>query len=138
MSRKENFRDIGTIRTNKNETEFNLSKGNFVNDITAIKDELDILTRIIIETVPAEQIYLFGSYAYGTPHKDSDLDLYVVLKDDAPMREVEAMDAIYTASYKKKTMPLDLLILKKNRFLDRKNAPTLERKILREGIKIYG
>ncbi|MDR0610151.1 MAG: nucleotidyltransferase domain-containing protein, partial [Planctomycetaceae bacterium] len=47
-----------------------------MNDITAIKDELDILTRIIVETVPVEQIYLFGSYAYGTPHKDSDLDLY--------------------------------------------------------------
>jgi predicted nucleotidyltransferase len=109
-----------------------------MNDISAIKDELEILTRIIVETVPVEQIYLFGSYAYGTPHKDSDLDLYVVLKDDAPMREVEAMDAIYIASYKKKTMPLDLLILKKNRFLDRKNAPTLERKIAREGIRIYG
>jgi transcriptional regulator with XRE-family HTH domain len=32
--------------------------------------------------------YLFVSYAYGTPHKDSDLDLYVVLKDGLPMRDL--------------------------------------------------
>jgi predicted nucleotidyltransferase len=53
------------------------------NDITPIKQELDALTKIIAETVPVEEIYLFGSYAYGTPHKDSDFDIYVVLKDDA-------------------------------------------------------
>jgi len=29
-----------------------------------------------------EKIILFGSHAYGTPHKDSDIDLYVVTKDD--------------------------------------------------------
>ena len=28
------------------------------------------------------QIILFGSYAYGTPTKDSDIDLYIVTKDD--------------------------------------------------------
>jgi predicted nucleotidyltransferase len=108
-----------------------------MNEITAIKKELDMLTQIIVDTVPVEQIYLFGSYAYGTPDKDSDLDLYVVLKDDAPMRELDAMDAIYLAVYKQKTMPLDLLILKQNRFLHRKEEPTLERKIVREGIKLY-
>jgi predicted nucleotidyltransferase len=109
-----------------------------VNDITAIKDELDILTRIIIETVPVEQIYLFGSYAYGTPHKDSALDLYVVLKDDAPMREMDAIQAISHAIINQETKPVELLAIKKNRYLERKNLPTLERKILREGIKIYG
>ncbi|NOZ91408.1 MAG: nucleotidyltransferase domain-containing protein [Epsilonproteobacteria bacterium] len=29
-----------------------------------------------------QKIILFGSYAYGTPHKDSDIDLYVVTNDD--------------------------------------------------------
>jgi predicted nucleotidyltransferase len=109
-----------------------------MNDITAIKDELEILTRIIVETVPVEQIYLFGSYAYGIPHKDSDLDLYVVLKDDAPMQEVEAMDAIYFATYNIDTKPVDILAHKLSKYLERKPLPTLERKIAREGIRIYG
>jgi predicted nucleotidyltransferase len=29
-----------------------------------------------------QKIILFGSYAYGTPHEDSDIDLYVVTNDD--------------------------------------------------------
>jgi predicted nucleotidyltransferase len=55
-----------------------------------LQTELDTLAGIINNTVPVERIYLFGSYACGTPHKDSDLDLYVVLKDDTQMRMVDA------------------------------------------------
>lgn len=29
-----------------------------------------------------EKVILFGSYAYGTPNIDSDIDLYIVIKDD--------------------------------------------------------
>jgi len=46
-----------------------------------IQDELNILTDIIVDTVPVEQIILFGSYAGGTPNADSDLDVYVVISD---------------------------------------------------------
>jgi predicted nucleotidyltransferase len=41
-----------------------------------VNNELEMLTGIIVGTVPVEAIYLFASYAYGTPHKDLDLDLY--------------------------------------------------------------
>ena len=41
-----------------------------------VQDELNTLKDIILNTVPVEQIYLFGSYAYGNPHRDSDLDIY--------------------------------------------------------------
>ncbi|MDR3110323.1 MAG: nucleotidyltransferase domain-containing protein, partial [Planctomycetaceae bacterium] len=37
-----------------------------------IADELETIKNIIVQTVPVEQIYLFGSYAYGTPNEDSD------------------------------------------------------------------
>jgi len=37
-----------------------------------------------------------------------------------------------------KTKPIDFLGLKLNRFLDIKKHATLERKIAREGIKLYG
>jgi predicted nucleotidyltransferase len=50
----------------------------------AVQAELDKLKELIVRAIPVEQIYLFGSFAYGTPHKDSDLDLYVVIKDDVP------------------------------------------------------
>jgi len=108
------------------------------NDISGIKQELDAITKIIAETVPVEAIYLFGSHAYGTPDKDSDLDLYVVFKDDLPTRELEAIFAIRTAIAPVRHTPLDILGIKKNRFLDRAVYATLERKIAREGIKLYG
>jgi predicted nucleotidyltransferase len=109
------------------------------NDITPIRQELDTLIKIIVETVPVEQIYLFGSYAYGTPHKDSDFDIYVVLKDDAPMRDLDAMAAIGYASYKKCSKPLDILAHTKSKFLDLADSISMiEKTVLKEGIKIYG
>jgi predicted nucleotidyltransferase len=110
-----------------------------MNSIELIHNELADLTKIIVETVPVEQIYLFGSYAYGIPHKDSDLDLYVVLKDEAPIRELEAMDAIGLATYKKRDRAIDLLVHKKRIFLERSTGTaTIEKVVSTEGIKIYG
>ena len=96
------------------------------NDISGIKQELDVIIRIIADTVPVEAIYLFGSYAYGNPHKESDVDLYVVFKDDLPVRELDAIVAIRRAVAPFKNTPLDVIGLKQNRFLDRKVYATLE------------
>jgi len=103
----------------------------------AIQAELDKLKELIINTLLVEQIYLFGSYAYGKPHKDSDVDIFVVLKDEVQMRDIEAAIKIRLAISGHQSMPLDLLVIKKSRYLERKTAPTLERKIAREGILIY-
>src|SRR5271166_4156298 len=35
--------------------------------------------RAIAEEFHPEKIILFGSYAYGTPHNDSDVDLLVIM-----------------------------------------------------------
>ncbi|MFA4957575.1 MAG: nucleotidyltransferase domain-containing protein [Candidatus Methanoperedens sp.] len=52
----------------------------------SITDELiqEIKNRIISGVHP-DKIILFGSYAYGTPTKDSDLDLLVIMPSDEPM-----------------------------------------------------
>ncbi|MCL2180885.1 MAG: nucleotidyltransferase domain-containing protein [Treponema sp.] len=109
-----------------------------MNDISDIKQELDEITKVISETVPVETIYLFGSYAYGTPHKDSDFDLYIVFKDDMAMREIEAIRSIHRAVDPIRKKSIDFIGIKKSRFLDRKIYATLERKIDREGVKLYG
>ena len=103
-----------------------------------IQSELDTLKEIIISTVPVEQIWLFGSYAYGTPQKDSDLDLYIVLKNDIETRELDAEIKILKAIGMIKTMPVDIIANKKSKYLKLTTGPTMERKIAREGIKIYG
>jgi hypothetical protein len=63
------------------------------------------------------------------------LDLYVVLKNDTEKRELDAMLEIVKAISRKKSMPVDILAAKKNHFLERKEAPTLERQIEQQGIK---
>jgi predicted nucleotidyltransferase len=111
------------------------------NDLTPIKQELDTLTKVIAETVPVEAIYLFGSYAYGTPRQDSDLDLYVVLKDDYPSREGDAYCAIQMAIRKNKARkrPMDILVDTKSRFLYHADSISLiEKTVAQEGIRIYG
>jgi predicted nucleotidyltransferase len=46
---------------------------------------IEELKPLIIERLKPlnpDKIILFGSYAYGTPNEDSDIDLYVVTNDD--------------------------------------------------------
>jgi len=103
-----------------------------------IKAELDILKEIIINTVPVEQIYLFGSYANGIPGKNSDLDLYVILNDNIQIRLIDVVAKIRLAIGRKKTMPVDIIVNTLSRYRQRMEWPTIERTISREGIKIYG
>jgi len=103
-----------------------------------IKDELNVLKDIIVKTVPVEQIYLFGSYANGTPNSDSDLDIYVVISENADIREIDAMRLIHRAIRDKKTLPVDVVVGKEKKFNQRKSAPTIERQIVQEGVVLYG
>ena len=100
------------------------------------KNELAHICRIIIETIEVEEIYLFGSYAYGTPNPDSDYDLCVVIPDGA-LRPTEAVKAIRRALFSVQTTPLDVRVYHAGAFLERQKEVTLERRIAREGILLY-
>ena len=103
---------------------------------TAIKEQLDTICRIIRETVEVEKIYLFGSYAYGTPDKDSDFDIYVVIPDES-IKPIDAMTKIYEALWNRCAIPLDILAACYSDYQWRKTEPTLVRKIVREGVLLY-
>ena len=101
-----------------------------------IKSELDQITAAVKAHCNPVAIYLFGSYAYGTPHKDSDLDIYVVVPDS--VADTFFLTADILGSLDAKVMPMDLLVGRQERFENRKNRLTLEKTIYNEGIKIYG
>ncbi|MTI96710.1 MAG: nucleotidyltransferase domain-containing protein [Firmicutes bacterium] len=103
-----------------------------------VQEQLDIIKEIIINTVPVEQIFLFGSHANGMSHAESDLDIYVVISEDADIREIDAIKLIYRAIRDKKAMPVDVVVSKKNKFDQRKLAPTIEREVVQEGMVLYG
>ena len=48
-------------------------------------DVQEIVGRLVREFSP-RAIYLFGSHVYGTPHRDSDVDVLVIFDDPAPDR----------------------------------------------------
>ena len=101
------------------------------NDIIAIKDN-------ILFTVgdKCEKIILFGSYAHGTPSKDSDYDFYVVLKDDAE-NPILIMQKIYEYMCDTNYIPVDIIANYKSRFEWRCTQPTLERVIAKDGMVLY-
>jgi predicted nucleotidyltransferase len=50
--------------------------------IAAIVDKVKAYKALVLQNSPmrVERVYLFGSYAKGTPHKDSDIDVAFVVK----------------------------------------------------------
>ena len=57
-------------------------------------DALTIISNRIINAVPLEKLYLFGSYAAGTANQDSDFDFYMVMPNNG-MRPLDAINTAY-------------------------------------------
>ena len=102
-----------------------------------LQEELNTLIQAILSNTKIESLYLFGSWAYGNPKPDSDLDIYLVIPDsDVDICDLNA--EIRFALYKKLKLPLDLVIVKKSVFDRRSKALTLEYTIANQGVRIYG
>ena len=61
----------------------------------------------IAEALQPEKIVLFGSYAYGTPTPDSDVDLLVIMDTDAS--RVDRYRAVSRLLYPR-PFPVDILV----------------------------
>ena len=87
-----------------------------------------------------EGIIVFGSYARGDETPQSDVDLYVTLKDSADRSQsVARIGASLSACFAKWGLLNDTII--RSESLYRKNAKdrfTLEYRVAREGVPIYG
>jgi len=104
-----------------------------------VRQELEIIKQGVLHTVPnAEAIYLFGSHAYGTPHKNSDLDIYVVVPDSLKAHPLEINADILSHLYKKTNMPIDLMVNRASVFKRRSQGPTLQRTIVNKGVRLHG
>lgn len=101
-----------------------------------VREQLDTICRIILKTVEAEKIYLFGSYAYGTPREDSDFDIYVVIPDGG-RNPFDVMSDIYMAVPSDFGVPLDIIADYASRFNKFKEWPSIQRKMVREGVLLY-
>jgi len=101
-----------------------------------ISEKLSILIDATVREIPGiEKIYLFGSYAYGKPSEESDLDLMVITDkeiDDAILLVTEIRYNTWG-----KVGVFDMLVYSEKIFNDRKEKYHLENKVFHEGKIIY-
>ncbi len=74
-----------------------------------INKEIDLIVNTILERLSPEKIILFGSYAYGEPTKDSDLDILVVVRKHSQPRFKRTRE-IRKYLWGKVSVPKDILI----------------------------
>lgn len=110
-----------------------------MNSFAQIKTEL--LQRL--SPLDLEQIILFGSYASGSYTDHSDIDLYIVTRDDfIPQNFKEKMEIKIRVSDAlkdlKKKYDLDLIVhTRKMNELFRERDSLFSREIFRKGISLY-
>jgi predicted nucleotidyltransferase len=99
-------------------------------------ERIEHIKESILKIVPARYIYLFGSYAYGKPTDESDIDIYIVIPDD-----ISSISEIYTKIMVdlsiKKIFFVDLLLNRESVFNTRKTENILEETICQKGKIIY-
>ena len=67
--------------------------------------QIQAFSQQIVEQFQPDQIILFGSYAYGQPNQDSDVDLLVIL----PFEGLPVYKAIEIRNKLRPTFSLDLI-----------------------------
>jgi uncharacterized protein len=99
--------------------------------IDAIKNEL-------IKLYNPVEIYLFGSYVWGTPDDESDLDLLIIVDKCDPKERYKVMAAGHRALLDFRNLGKDIIVLSKEEFSAVCDDKTrMFYKIKHEGKKIY-
>ncbi|WP_035567744.1 nucleotidyltransferase domain-containing protein [Hymenobacter sp. IS2118] len=73
------------------------------------EEQIQAVVQRIVEGYAPDRIILFGSYAYGVPTEDSDLDL-LIIKRDAEEKRVARAIAVRTLLWGTDAPAMDILI----------------------------
>lgn len=107
-----------------------------VNAVSFTTKLLPEITKCLVDEMCPEQIILFGSYAWGTPNADSDVDLMVIVQEDhlTPIQRVMQARACLAQF----PIPKDILVKKKSEFEFFLSVPSsLESLIAAKGKVLY-
>jgi predicted nucleotidyltransferase len=90
----------------------------------------------VVKAFRPKNIILFGSYAYGKPTADSDLDLLIVMKSrDRPAERIRKVSDLFDP----RPLPMDFIVLTPGEVRQRLSGfdPFLE-EVLKKGQLLYG
>jgi len=103
---------------------------------TQLEQTLEEAVERLCRALAPAAIYLYGSYAYGTPRPDSDVDLVVVVPhgDLSPTER----DAVPYRALIGLGVPKDVQVYTRKEFDDRAAPPvSFERTVMRKGRVLY-
>lgn len=118
-------------------------RGKTENEVSKMQEKIDtdpvlkkILDKLITDYQP-ERVILFGSYAWGLPHEDSDLDLLIIKETEA-----RPLDRCYETrmmvSEVQGTTPVDIFVLTPREMDDRLAVmDPFVQEIVNRGIELY-
>lgn len=96
---------------------------------------LDKIIRKITQLFDVEKIILFGSYAYGKPRKDSDVDLFIIMETKKRPSERRIM---ISRLFRDREAPMDFIVRTPKEVKRRLNmGDFFVKKILEKGHLLY-
>lgn len=105
--------------------------------LPTVEQQLSIIVDNIKKEIPINEIILFGSYAYGIPQDDSDIDLCIIIYGEHE-KKIDVLRHLRRVIAPFSSFPIDILVYYKDEFNDRASlTSTIEYKIKNEGMKLY-
>jgi len=102
------------------------------------QNDINLVINTISKKFSPSKIFLFGSYAFGTPTSDSDLDLCIVA-DLNGKRKLDLIREIRREISRTLNVPIDILLYSEDEFSLRSSLQnTLEYKIQKDGKLMNG
>jgi predicted nucleotidyltransferase len=99
--------------------------------------EIELIKEKLVSQLSPMKIYLFGSFAEGTADEGSDVDIYIIVKDDTE-NLVDLTAEAYKSIWNVRSRAVDIIIGTESRFESRKNRAGLENDVLNKGVLLYG
>lgn len=93
------------------------------------------VTDKIVQALKPEKIFLFGSYAYGNPGKDSDIDLLIIMKSsERPTKRRIRVSRLFWD----RSVPMDFVVKTPSEIVERMSTGDFFiKKILTKGKVLY-
>ena len=100
----------------------------------AILEGIRRVTRQVVEQFHPQKVILFGSYAYGQPTEDSDVDLLVVMPtEENPLHTAARISAAVDHPF-----PLDLLVIRPSDLVVALQEQNIfETEVVKKGVILY-
>ena len=72
-----------------------------------VKEQIQRYVAVLRRYVQIERVLLYGSYAYGTPREESDIDLAIVSPDFTKMGRLERLEFLERIAWAAKTHKIE-------------------------------